>query len=67
VNYKKTVNQLKMSVKPSYRRELTHYEKQGIRIYEDAVFGVIGMFPVGKDSCRLTEFDCLVIKIDTDA
>lgn len=36
---------------------------ESIRIYEDAGFGVVGMFPVNRDSGRVIEYDCLLVRV----
>ncbi len=34
-----------------------------ISVYEQAGFGVAGLFPVTLDGCRVIEYDCLMVKI----
>lgn len=36
---------------------------ESISIYEKAGFGVVGMFPVTRDSDRIIEYDCLLIRV----
>jgi FkbM family methyltransferase len=36
-----------------------------ISLYERAGFGVVGMFPVSRDSGRIIEYDCLLIRVDS--
>lgn len=35
---------------------------ESISIYEKAGFGVVGMFPVSRDSDRIIEYDCLMVR-----
>jgi hypothetical protein len=35
---------------------------ENISVYEEAGFGVVGMFPVRRDSYKVIEYDCLLIK-----
>jgi FkbM family methyltransferase len=37
---------------------------ESISIYEKAGFGVVGMFPVNRDSDRIIEYDCLLIRVE---
>lgn len=36
---------------------------ESISIYEKAGFGVVGMFPVNRDSGRIIEYDCLLVRV----
>ncbi len=38
---------------------------ESISIYENAGFGVVGMFPVTRDSGRVIEYDCLLTRADS--
>ena len=33
-----------------------------ISIYEKAGFGIVGMFPVSRDSGKVIEYDCLLVR-----
>jgi len=37
---------------------------ESISAYENAGFGIVGMFPVSHDSGRVVEFDCLLTRVD---
>jgi FkbM family methyltransferase len=36
---------------------------ESVRFFEDAGFGVIGMFPVNTDGLRVVEYDCMMINL----
>lgn len=38
---------------------------ESISIYEKAGFGVVGMFPVNRDSGRIIEYDCLLARVES--
>lgn len=38
---------------------------ESISIYEKAGFGVVGMFPVTRDSDRIIEYDCLLVRVES--
>jgi FkbM family methyltransferase len=38
---------------------------ESISIYENAGFGVVGMFPVTRDSGRVIEYDCLLVRVES--
>ncbi|MEO5573840.1 MAG: FkbM family methyltransferase, partial [Gammaproteobacteria bacterium] len=38
-----------------------------ISIYEKAGFGVVGMFPVTRDSGRIIEYDCLLVRVESQS
>ena len=37
---------------------------ESVSTYEKAGFGVVGMFPVTRDSGRIIEYDCLFVRVD---
>jgi FkbM family methyltransferase len=53
--------QSEVSVIPIYK-EMPHWT-ECISFYERAGFGVTGFFPVTIDSCRVIEFDCLMVRV----
>jgi FkbM family methyltransferase len=52
--------QSEVSLIPIYEGQISW--TQSISIFEEAGFGVIGMFPVSRDSGRIIEYDCLLIR-----
>lgn len=38
---------------------------ESISIYEKAGLGVVGMFPVTRDSGRIIEYDCLLVRVES--
>jgi hypothetical protein len=53
--------QSEVSVIPIYK-EVPHWT-DCISFYERAGFGVTSLFPVTIDSCRVIEFDCLMVRV----
>jgi hypothetical protein len=52
-----------MSLIPIYEQMSNWTES--ISDYERAGFGVVGMFPVSRDSGRIIEYDSLLISVDS--
>jgi FkbM family methyltransferase len=57
--------QSEVSSIPSYEG-IPHWT-ECVALYERAGFVVAGLFPVAEDSCRVIEFDCLMVKARNDA
>ena len=54
--------QSEVSLIPIYEG-MTHWTRS-ISIYEEAGFRVVGMFPVSRDSDRVIEYDCLLVRAE---
>ncbi|MFL6159920.1 MAG: FkbM family methyltransferase [Marmoricola sp.] len=52
--------QSEVSLQPIYAG-MPHWT-ESVRSYEDAGFGVSGMFPVTRDGFRVIEYDCLLVR-----
>lgn len=57
--------QTEVSLIPIYEG-MPHWT-ESISIYEKAGFGVIGMFPVFRDSDRVIEYDCLLVRAESQS
>jgi len=53
--------QSEVSLVPIY--ETMPHWTESISAYEEAGFGIVGMFPVSRDSGRIIEYDCLLTKV----
>lgn len=55
--------QSEVSLIPIY--EFMPHWTESIVIFEKAGFGVVGMFPINRDSGRVIEYDCLLTRVDS--
>ena len=60
--YKQVVAlQSEISIVPIYKN-MPHWTKS-VSFFEEAGFGIAGLFPVNRDSHRIIEYDCVMVNI----